>query len=134
MSTSRRVTRWYCETCSKGFWKHEQADRHEPHCYRRDDRVPWPGELSSIRATGRNSFEDYGAWVSHTPPVWWPGAGKLWTGAQWVDVAGYRCSRNETGAGPEEVWPDAWGIPLNQHQGEVRLDWWIRTTEGAPTP
>lgn len=122
----RRVTRWHCDYCRRGFWKRSRAADHEVSCFKRPDRDSFLGELSSILATGKAvdfGEEPFGGnppgctwseWVEHEDdemPLWYPGPGKIWTGARWATVPGYRYDYPTGAHGyaggppPYDVWP-----------------------------
>ena len=113
-----KVTRYRCDYCSRSWGKKSPALVHERHCYKRPDRVPRVGELSNtIRDDARAQ------WLAES----WghPGAGKIWDGANWVDVPGHKSRSWWTPAGDpvfEDIWPVVDGVRLDLWPAADRLD------------
>lgn len=151
-----RVLRYQCEYCRRLFPRKGRAERHETHCFKRDDREPWPGEITSARSEG--TLVDYGEepfggnappglswfeWTEHKEmPSWWPGAGKIWDGGQWLDLAHYSVEEVRGahgcagGAGPMDAWPVVWRhgdlVPINEVKpASRRLDYLDRLSPPA---
>lgn len=108
MISTVRVTRYRCDTCGRTWSKRATAEAHHPHCFKRDDRTPYLGELSSAWAPERE-------WRA---PPWWPGPGKMWTGDTWVDVPGYQTTSWDGMAA--DVWPEVDGQPLDRVPAAAR--------------
>ena len=102
---TKRVIRHFCEFCGKGKFSKSWMARHEAHCYKNPERVPYEGELSYIGQTG--TYKDFSSedgpwheWVEFDPlPKWWPGEGMIFHDGKWYHVPGYRRERAEPGHG-----------------------------------
>lgn len=42
---SKKVLRYYCDHCHRGFWSKNKCVQHEPHCFANANRVPLDMEL-----------------------------------------------------------------------------------------
>lgn len=134
-----RVTRYCCPFCHYRRARKSVVRGHIEHCYRNPDRVPRLGELTRIEQTGE--VVDYGPsgalpgsmnWLEWNEradmPAWWPGAGKIWDGAAWRDVPGWRVEHATGahgcagGAPPYDVWPEIDGTPLCEIPAAQRVD------------
>ncbi len=109
MKISKR-TIYNCEFCSKHCHRRPDAERHEKHCIKRDDREPFLGELSIAYLQG--VFEDdIKSGAIEAPPLWWPGkAGMIYGREGWVEVEGYK--PEDVREYEEEAWPRLDGEPL----------------------
>jgi hypothetical protein len=131
-------------------WKPNKSfiSEHEKHCFSNIDRVPYDGELTYFKQTGK--IVDYGyddsinmtwyEWNDHDEmPKWWPGEGKIYISGKWFDVKGYECKVIEGahgcagGAGCEDIWP----ANLHKMTTTARLMWWFGYEQplvGPPEP
>lgn len=124
-----KVTRYRCPFCRRARARKKATAEHMAHCFKNPERAPRIGELTCVGDTG--SVVDYGSssalpggmsWLEWNEraamPAWWPGVGKIWDGAAWRDVPGYRVEYAEGahgcagGAPPEDVWPEIDGTSL----------------------
>lgn len=120
----------------------QKITRHEKHCLKNPDRVPWDGEITSFKQTGK--MRDYGyhdcingswyEWVDFdVMPDWWPGQGKIYIKGEWHDVPGYKCEvitgahGCAGGAGCEDIWPK--NMPSRTFE---RVSWWEHTKDTKP--
>lgn len=132
-------TFWICSFCKrKKAARRGLIEKHESHCFKNDDRVPFVGELTFIARTGEivnygHKEEIDGVWLEwqehEEMPPWWPGApGMIYDGTAWRPVPGYRLEPPEPGHGcaggacEREIWPELDGIPLPQLRTLERLE------------
>ena len=132
------VTRYRCPFCRRSRARRATTVEHIAHCFKNPERTPRVGELTSVDQTGR--IVDYGEssalpggmswleWDEHdVMPSWWPGVGKVFDGAAWRDVPGYRTEAATGahgcagGAPPVDVWPLLDGTPLDEVPATDRL-------------
>jgi len=149
--TKRKMWRYYCGFCRKKAACHPTTvKRHEVHCFLNPNRIPYLGEMTSVKRTGKD--KDFGwqedmnchwyEWVPYSDeqmPAWWPGEGKIFDGKQWHSVSGYSIG-HPTGAHgyaggppPYDIWPEFEGKPLNEFTGRERLHH-LRLTEHGKSP
>lgn len=104
----------------------EAIERHEPHCYGNPKRTPRiPGEITSCQQL-ESHYND-------KAPAWWPGAGKIWDGEQWLDIPGYedKYSGRWECRTLVDVWPDHknfefWPVGAPTYLEFPELPWDVR--------
>ncbi len=128
---TKKVSRYYCDFCNKGKLSKPWMVKHERHCYKNPDRVPYEGELAYIGFTGK--VADYGCddalpdglrwleWQEYDPlPKWWPGEGMIFHAGGWHKVEGHKIiiptGAHGYGGGPppSDEWPICGNQPLNE--------------------
>lgn len=115
-------------------------ERHEKHCYKNPNRVPYEGELTYVGQTGKTV--NYGEsddlpsglswieWQEHDKmPKWWPGSsGMIFHEGQWYHVPGYSSDTPKGAHGcaggppPFDIWPTGGGVPLSEISAKHRWD------------
>lgn len=122
-----KVTRYQCEWCRHTWSRRQPVEAHEPHCFKRPDRTPRVGELSSVRdgqIDEPHGWEEPGGSIPIVPPRWWPGPGCIWDGTQWLEVPGYVQATSDCGYFVTDRWPrvSEHGCTLDELPADIRLD------------
>jgi hypothetical protein len=149
-----RVTRYRCDFCGRSWSRRPAAERHERHCFKRSDRVPYLGELTHASragevvdfglghfAPGAMDGEHWYEWVDWDPvPEWWPGPGKIWNGESWERVEGWSWATEAqpngcAGGGPPiDSWPVLYGASLADLAPSSRIPALTAAMEPARPP